>query len=95
MTWSTPEQAPPSPNFHTTPTGGCLTHDVRFNVHREHIHGGPSMESGLERVITLRFDVRPATYKFFDLSPPRPESLDYATGLDCPSLKHLFLNKFH
>ncbi|GFS56832.1 hypothetical protein TNCV_2222391 [Trichonephila clavipes] len=33
VTWTTPELAPPSPNYHTTPTGGRFSFD-RFNVHR-------------------------------------------------------------
>ncbi|GBN21641.1 hypothetical protein AVEN_130678-1 [Araneus ventricosus] len=45
MTRTTPEQVSPSPNIRTTPAGGRLTHDIRFNVHHAHIHGGSSMES--------------------------------------------------
>ncbi|GBO08830.1 hypothetical protein AVEN_169269-1 [Araneus ventricosus] len=45
MTRTTPEQVSPSPNIRTTPAGGRLTHDVRFNMHQAHIHGGSSMES--------------------------------------------------
>ncbi|GFW76309.1 probable RNA-directed DNA polymerase from transposon BS [Trichonephila clavipes] len=33
VTWTTPELAPPSPNYHTTPTGRRSALD-RFNVHR-------------------------------------------------------------
>ncbi|GFS97108.1 uncharacterized protein TNCV_184581 [Trichonephila clavipes] len=33
VTWTTPELAPPSPNYHTTPTGDVSALD-RFNVHR-------------------------------------------------------------
>ncbi|GFV43781.1 hypothetical protein TNCV_4609391 [Trichonephila clavipes] len=33
VTRTTPELAPSSPNFHSTPTGGYLSLD-RFNVHR-------------------------------------------------------------
>ncbi|GFT06470.1 uncharacterized protein TNCV_3356031 [Trichonephila clavipes] len=33
VTRTTPELAPPSPNYHTTPTGGRLSNE-RFNVHR-------------------------------------------------------------
>ncbi|GFW60967.1 putative DD41D transposase [Trichonephila clavipes] len=34
VTWTTPEQAPPSPNYHTTPTGEDVSALDRFNVHR-------------------------------------------------------------
>ncbi|GFV25442.1 hypothetical protein TNCV_1147121 [Trichonephila clavipes] len=37
-----PELATPSPNFHTTPTGERLSHDI-FNVHRLSLHGGSLM----------------------------------------------------
>ncbi|GBO32705.1 hypothetical protein AVEN_28843-1 [Araneus ventricosus] len=47
MAKSTPELAPPTPNFHATPEGGRLTH-VRFNVHQAHKHDGSSVESSLE-----------------------------------------------
>ncbi|GFY02888.1 uncharacterized protein TNCV_3507681 [Trichonephila clavipes] len=48
VTWTTPELAPPSPNYHTTPTGGRSALD-RFNVHRcstrrKHIFGGGSKD---------------------------------------------------
>ncbi|GBM22097.1 hypothetical protein AVEN_266464-1 [Araneus ventricosus] len=33
----------PSPNIHTIPLRGLLTHEVRFNIH---IHGISSVESG-------------------------------------------------
>ncbi|GFX35380.1 hypothetical protein TNCV_101871 [Trichonephila clavipes] len=33
VTRTTPELAAPSPNYHTTPTGGRLSLD-RFNMHR-------------------------------------------------------------
>ncbi|GBM21207.1 hypothetical protein AVEN_265813-1 [Araneus ventricosus] len=48
MTRTTPELAPPSPNFRTTPTGGCLefSHDLACN--RPHIQGGSSVKSGFE-----------------------------------------------
>ncbi|GBM49599.1 hypothetical protein AVEN_31300-1 [Araneus ventricosus] len=46
--WTTPETVPPPPNFRTTPSGGHLTNDVRFNMHQTHIHGGSSVELGLE-----------------------------------------------
>ncbi|GBN61806.1 hypothetical protein AVEN_112534-1, partial [Araneus ventricosus] len=38
----------PSPNFRITPPGGHLIHEVKFNVHQVHIHGGSSVESGFE-----------------------------------------------
>ncbi|GBM32221.1 hypothetical protein AVEN_131610-1 [Araneus ventricosus] len=31
-------------NFLTTPAGRRLSHDVRFNVHQDHIHGGSGFE---------------------------------------------------
>ncbi|GFX87480.1 hypothetical protein TNCV_1330151 [Trichonephila clavipes] len=36
-----PELALPSPNFYTTPMGGCLSLDI-FNMHRLSVHGGTS-----------------------------------------------------
>ncbi|GFX39131.1 uncharacterized protein TNCV_359451 [Trichonephila clavipes] len=33
VTWTTPELAPPSPNYHTTPTGGRFS-SRQINVHR-------------------------------------------------------------
>ncbi|GFW08049.1 uncharacterized protein TNCV_2978171 [Trichonephila clavipes] len=33
VTWTTPELAPPSPNYHTTPMGGRFS-SRRFNMHR-------------------------------------------------------------
>ncbi|GFX85606.1 hypothetical protein TNCV_3717761 [Trichonephila clavipes] len=38
VTWTTPELAtpPPSPNFHTTPTGG------RLSIERCNVHGPPT-----------------------------------------------------
>ncbi|GFX40504.1 uncharacterized protein TNCV_2372881 [Trichonephila clavipes] len=34
VTWTTPELAPPSPNYHTTPTREDVSALDRFNVHR-------------------------------------------------------------
>ncbi|GBM81937.1 hypothetical protein AVEN_114112-1 [Araneus ventricosus] len=48
MARMTPELAPPSPNFHTMPQGGRLTHDFKINVHQAHTHAGPSVESDFE-----------------------------------------------
>ncbi|GBN82300.1 hypothetical protein AVEN_78246-1 [Araneus ventricosus] len=46
--------ATPSPNFRTTPEGGCLTH-VRFNMLESHKRGRFSLESGFEpRILRLR-----------------------------------------
>ncbi|GFX47684.1 hypothetical protein TNCV_699381 [Trichonephila clavipes] len=39
--WSSDEDATPSPNIHTIPTGGCLSLDI-FNVHRPTLDGGSS-----------------------------------------------------
>ncbi|GBM77205.1 hypothetical protein AVEN_244058-1 [Araneus ventricosus] len=47
MAKTTPELAPPTPNFHATPERGRLTH-VRFKVHQAHKHDESSVESGLE-----------------------------------------------
>ncbi|GBO32227.1 hypothetical protein AVEN_273073-1 [Araneus ventricosus] len=44
----TPELAPSSPNFCTTPAGGHFTHSDRFNMHQVQIHGGSSSETGFE-----------------------------------------------
>ncbi|GBO06107.1 hypothetical protein AVEN_125736-1 [Araneus ventricosus] len=41
---TTPGLAAPSPNFRTTPAGGCLAFYVRFNVQQIHIHSGSSVE---------------------------------------------------
>ncbi|GBM82288.1 hypothetical protein AVEN_214686-1 [Araneus ventricosus] len=56
----------PSPNFRTTPTGGRLTHDARFNMHQAHIHSGSSVELGFEPGM-----VRPR-YPDFTTRPPPP-----------------------
>ncbi|GFT92425.1 hypothetical protein TNCV_1053491 [Trichonephila clavipes] len=46
VTRATPDLAPsPSPNFHTTPTGGRLSIDI--NVHRLPLQGGSSAAQGL------------------------------------------------
>ncbi|GBM56005.1 hypothetical protein AVEN_45149-1 [Araneus ventricosus] len=42
MTRMAPELSHPS--FRTTPTGGSLAFEVRFNVHWDHIYGGSSVE---------------------------------------------------
>ncbi|GBN53267.1 hypothetical protein AVEN_122107-1 [Araneus ventricosus] len=47
MTRTTPELAPPSPNFHTTPVEGCLT-GVKFNVHQTQRRDGCSVQSSFE-----------------------------------------------
>ncbi|GBM28961.1 hypothetical protein AVEN_232051-1 [Araneus ventricosus] len=47
MTRTTPELAPPSPNFRNTPATGRLT-PGRFNLHQAHKYGGSSLESGSE-----------------------------------------------
>ncbi|GBL96977.1 hypothetical protein AVEN_182551-1 [Araneus ventricosus] len=57
---SSPELAPSSPNFRITPVGKPLTHEIRFNSHQAHIHGGSSVESGFEPV-TLRPQSRDLT----------------------------------
>ncbi|GFX06523.1 hypothetical protein TNCV_3017571 [Trichonephila clavipes] len=44
VTKTTPKQAHFCPNFHTTPTEGCLSFN-RFNVHRS-LHGGFSVAQG-------------------------------------------------
>ncbi|GBM29322.1 hypothetical protein AVEN_2829-1 [Araneus ventricosus] len=40
MTRTTPDLASSPPNFRTTPAGGSLTLDVRFNVHTRRTYGG-------------------------------------------------------
>ncbi|GBN57661.1 hypothetical protein AVEN_23965-1 [Araneus ventricosus] len=81
MTRTTPELAPPSPNFRATPTGGRLatTYDLVCNRpyatgNRPYppcmpvgIHGGSSVESGFEPA-TLRSRGRDLTTR-----PPRPQ----------------------
>ncbi|GBL98808.1 hypothetical protein AVEN_8682-1 [Araneus ventricosus] len=37
-----------SSSFLTTPMGGRLNHNIRFNVHQAHIRGGSLVESGSE-----------------------------------------------
>ncbi|GBN77542.1 hypothetical protein AVEN_247067-1 [Araneus ventricosus] len=60
MTRTASELALSSPNFDTTPVGGCLTDGVRFNLHHGSRRGGPSLEFG-----TLQF-------RDFTTRPPRP-----------------------
>ncbi|GBL81813.1 hypothetical protein AVEN_93560-1 [Araneus ventricosus] len=49
--WSddAPEREPLSPNFRTTPAGGCLPH-VRLSVHQAHKRGDSLVESGFKLV---------------------------------------------
>ncbi|GBN83641.1 hypothetical protein AVEN_43493-1 [Araneus ventricosus] len=47
MTRMSPQLASPSPIFHTTLSGGRLTH-VRLNVYEAYKHGESSVESGYE-----------------------------------------------
>ncbi|GBO23015.1 hypothetical protein AVEN_197471-1 [Araneus ventricosus] len=55
MTRTTPDLAPSSPSFRTTPTRGRLTH-VMFSVYRAHKRGGSSEESDFEpRALRLRY----------------------------------------
>ncbi|GFT68801.1 hypothetical protein TNCV_684521 [Trichonephila clavipes] len=48
VTWTTPELAPPSPNYHTTPTGDVSALD-RFSVHRCP-HGGSIEDIAIPRL---------------------------------------------
>ncbi|GBN30450.1 hypothetical protein AVEN_255441-1 [Araneus ventricosus] len=68
MTRTTPELAHPSPNFHSTLTGGRLatTYDLTRNIP---IYGGSSVESGFEPG-TVRPQSRDLTTR-----PPRPPVL--------------------
>ncbi|GBM22442.1 hypothetical protein AVEN_221507-1 [Araneus ventricosus] len=63
ITKTTPEPAPPSSDFRTTPAGGRLTRDVRLNVDHAHIHSGfsiePSFEPGILRPRNRNFIIRP------------------------------------
>ncbi|GBN11203.1 hypothetical protein AVEN_204783-1 [Araneus ventricosus] len=45
---ATLELAPPSLRFHTTPAGGRLNSDFRFNLHEDHKHDETSVESGFK-----------------------------------------------
>ncbi|GBM50046.1 hypothetical protein AVEN_172927-1 [Araneus ventricosus] len=65
MTKTTAELAPPSPNFHATPTGGRLATTYDLECSRP-IHGGSSVESGFEPG-TLRPQSRDLTSR-----PPQP-----------------------
>ncbi|GBN04266.1 hypothetical protein AVEN_264495-1, partial [Araneus ventricosus] len=65
MTRTTPELAPPSPNFRATPTGGRLATTYDLACNRPHTSGS-SVESGLEPA-TLRSRGRDLTTR-----PPRP-----------------------
>ncbi|GBM56802.1 hypothetical protein AVEN_136565-1 [Araneus ventricosus] len=42
------QMAPPSPNFHTTPSVGRSTHYVRFIAHHAHKHGRSLVELGIK-----------------------------------------------
>ncbi|GFW25202.1 hypothetical protein TNCV_2262601 [Trichonephila clavipes] len=53
VTRTTPELAPHSSNFHTSPIGGRWNL-LRFNGHRPSLHGGSSMVPGLELVTRWR-----------------------------------------
>ncbi|GBM46416.1 hypothetical protein AVEN_161004-1 [Araneus ventricosus] len=70
MTRTTPELSPPSRSFRTTPTGGRLTHYVKFNEQQANKHGGSSVESGFKPG-TLRRDLLPrghsGRHKFQDM----------------------------
>ncbi|GBL93330.1 hypothetical protein AVEN_219464-1 [Araneus ventricosus] len=44
ITRASPETAPLSPNFRTTPSGRTFDHEVRFNVQQAHIHDGSLVE---------------------------------------------------
>ncbi|GFV58186.1 integrase catalytic domain-containing protein [Trichonephila clavipes] len=62
VTWTTPELAPPSPNYHTTPMGGRFTLD-RFNVHRcptLRVFSGTGLEL-VTRQATIRYLYHSAT----------------------------------
>ncbi|GBM78902.1 hypothetical protein AVEN_12524-1 [Araneus ventricosus] len=61
----------PSPNFRTIPETGRFTHEVRFNMHHIHMHGGFSVESGFE----------PGA-----LCLPPPRSCDFTTRPSSPQI---------
>ncbi|GBL86634.1 hypothetical protein AVEN_194874-1 [Araneus ventricosus] len=48
ITRTSPELAAPLQSFLTTPAGGLLTDDVKFNVHQGLIHDGSAVESCFE-----------------------------------------------
>ncbi|GBO28646.1 hypothetical protein AVEN_83227-1 [Araneus ventricosus] len=48
MRKTTPELAPPSPNFRILPKGERTTHDIRFNMHQTQKQGGFSVETDFE-----------------------------------------------
>ncbi|GBM06741.1 hypothetical protein AVEN_62987-1 [Araneus ventricosus] len=48
MRRTTPEPAPPSPNFRATPVEGRLTYNIRFKAHPTHMQEGSLAESDFE-----------------------------------------------
>ncbi|GFW85384.1 uncharacterized protein TNCV_144291 [Trichonephila clavipes] len=65
VTWTTPELASPSPNFHTTPTGGLSALD-RFNVHlcpTRRVFSGTGLQL-VTRQATIRYLYHSATAAF-------------------------------
>ncbi|GBM51275.1 hypothetical protein AVEN_267141-1 [Araneus ventricosus] len=68
MTRVTPEVAPPLQN---SAQHQHLTHDVRFNIHQAHMHGGSSVESGFEPG-ALRSRRQDLTTR-----PPQPDNIHW------------------
>ncbi|GFT55853.1 uncharacterized protein TNCV_1053171 [Trichonephila clavipes] len=63
VTWTTPELAPPSSNYHTTPTGGDVSALDRFNVHRcptRRVFSGTGLEP-VTKQATVRYLYHSAT----------------------------------
>ncbi|GFW66583.1 uncharacterized protein TNCV_3841221 [Trichonephila clavipes] len=65
VTWLIPELAPPSPNFHTTPTGVRFSLDIS-NVHRHPLHAARGLLS-TDHVILNHGQV---TWTTPELAPP-------------------------
>ncbi|GBM98301.1 hypothetical protein AVEN_217698-1 [Araneus ventricosus] len=65
MTRTTPELAPPSPDFHATPTGGRLTTTYDLTCNRPHTR---RIFSG----IGSRTWNPPASTRYLTTRPPRP-----------------------
>ncbi|GFW95990.1 hypothetical protein TNCV_4174171 [Trichonephila clavipes] len=77
VTWTTPELAPPSPNYHTTPTGGRFSGNTKQSV----------PQAMAERVLFQRRPGASASFvRVVSLSPPKSRHLG-GRGLSCSGRK--------
>ncbi|GFT13488.1 integrase catalytic domain-containing protein [Trichonephila clavipes] len=76
VTWTTPELAPPSPNYHTTPTGGIELELARLNVNSDNERTGEGCNTldalvKSVRILTVKVPNRPEGWAFFFASLER------------------------